>query len=351
MPPMTTELVSSRYAVDDLAAAIDLCFEKGWTDGLPVVPPTEARVRAMLDAAALAPDKEIGFITNRQVAVTAEKVAINAVMAGCKPEYMPVVVAAVEGVADPRWSYHGPATSTGGAGVLMIVNGPIARRLDFNSGDNLFGPGWRANATVGRALRLVMRNVIGTLPGRLDRGTLGHPGKYTYTIAENEVDSPWPALHVERGFRADQSTVTVMAAESPHQFYNQLSSTAAGILTTLCDDMRISGNVMGQPNYVVVIAGEHMRTIAADGWSKADIRKHVFEHTQNSLAHLKRTGRLAGAVTAADETTLRPMLASPEDILVVAAGGRAGSFSAYIPGWASRRTSEAVTKLIKERSA
>ncbi len=351
MPRMTTELASKRFAVDDLAQAIDLCFEKGWTDGLPVVPPTEARVAAMLDGAGLTPDKEIGFITNRQVAVTAEKVAINAVMAGCKPEYMPVVVAAVEGIADPRWSYHGPATSTGGAGVLMIVNGPIARRLDFNSGDNLFGPGWRANATVGRAVRLVMRNVIGTLPGQLDRGTLGHPGKYTYVIAENEAESPWLPLHVERGFRAEDSTVTVMAAEAPHQFYNQLSSTAEGILTTLCDDMRISGNATGQPNYVLVLAGEHMRTIADSGFSKADIRKYVFEHTQNSVAHLKRTERVSGAVTPADETTLRPLLATPEDLLVVAAGGRAGAFSAYIPGWASRRTSEAVTKLINERRA
>ncbi len=351
MPAMTTELVSNRHAVDDLAAAIDLCFDKGWTDGLPVVPPTEVRVRAMLEAAELAPDKEVAFITNRQVAVTAEKIAINAVMAGCKPAYMPVVVAAVEGLGDPRWGYHGPATSTGGAGVLMIVNGPIARALEFNSGDNLFGPGWRANATVGRAVRLVMRNVIGTLPGALDRGTLGHPGKYTYVIAENEAESPWPSLSVERGFRPEQSTVTVMAAESPHQFYNQLSSTAAGILTTLCDDMRISGNVINQPNYALVIAGEHMRTIAADGWSKADIRAYVFEHTQNSAAHLKRTERMAGAVKPEDETAMRSLLASPDDLLVVAAGGRAGAFSAYIPGWASRRTSEAVTKPIQERRA
>src|SRR5262245_29543103 len=163
---MTTQLKSQRHAVADLGEAIDLAYEKGWTDGLPVVPPTEARVRAMLEAARLAPDQQVAYITNRQVAVTAEKVAINAVMAGCRPEYMPVVVAAVEGIADPRWGYHGPATSTGGAGVLMVVNGPLARSLDFNAGDNLFGPGWRANATVGRALRLVMRNVIGTLPGR-----------------------------------------------------------------------------------------------------------------------------------------------------------------------------------------
>ncbi len=351
MPAMATPLMSARHAVSDLAQAMEFCFEKGWADGLPVVPPTEPAVRAMLAAASLEPDQQIAFITNRQVAVTAEKVAINAVMAGCRPAFMPVVVAAIEGIGDPRWSYHGPGTSTAGAAVLMIVNGPVARALDFNCGDNLFGPGWRANATVGRAVRLVMRNVIGSLPGTLDRGTLGHPGKLSYVIAENETDSPWTPLHVERGFKAEQSTVTVMAAEAPHQFYNQLSSTAAGLLTTCCDDMRISGNVVGQPQYALVLAGEHMRTIAAEGWTKADIRKFVFEHTRNSVAHLKRTERLAGPVAPGDETTLRPLVASPEDILVVAAGGRAGAFSAYIPGWGSRKASEAVTTLIKDRRA
>ena len=345
---MTTQLQSARYRADDLGDAIELCFEKGWTDGLPVVPPTESRVRAMLDAVGLEPQHQLAFITNRQVAVTAEKVAINAVMAGCRPEYMPVVVAAVEGIADPRWGYHGPATSTGGAGVLMIVNGPIGRALEFNSGDNLFGPGWRANATVGRAVRLVMRNVIGTLPGKLDRGTLGHPGKYSYVIAENETESPWTPLHVERGCRPEQSAVTVMAALAPHQFYNQLSSTAAGILTTLCDTMRNPG-MAGQPNYCVVLAGEHMRTIAADGWSKADIRAFVFENSKSSIAHFKRTGRAPGPVKPEDESTMRPIVMTPEDILVVAAGGRAGSFSCYIPGWATRTSSQAVTVPIKDR--
>jgi hypothetical protein len=189
--------------------------------------------------------------------------------------------------------------------------------------------------------------VCGSIPGALDRGTLGHPGKISYVIAENEQDSPWTPLHVERGFAPTQSTVTVMAAESPHQFYNQLSATAEGVLTTLADAMRISGNVMGQPNYALVIAGEHMRTIASSGWQKADIRKFVFEHTQNSHEHLKRTHRMSGDLLPGDETRMRQLVASADDILVVAAGGRAGSFSAFIPGWSSRRTSEAVTKEIR----
>jgi hypothetical protein len=347
---MPTQLTSKRYAVEDPNHAIEFCFQQGWTDGLPVVPPTEPAVRAMLDALGLEPDKEVCFITNRQVAVSAEKIAVNAVMAGCLPEHMPVVVAAIEALADPKWGYHGPAASTGGAAPLMIINGPIATRLSFNSGDNLFGPGWRSNATTGRAVRLVMRNVIGTLPGALDRGTVGHPGKYSYVIAENEAESPWTPLHVQRGFKAEESTVTVLAAEGPHQFYNQLSSTAKGVLTSLCDDMKHHGATNSQPQYVVVLAGEHMRTIANDGWSKADIQKFVYENTQNSVAHIKRVERLAGAITSQDEATMRPLVASPEDVLVVAAGGRAGAFSCYIPAWAGgKKSSQGVTKLIQDR--
>jgi len=340
-------LTSRRHRAADEGEAIELCFARGWTDGLPVVPPTPDRVELMLRAVRLDPAHEITYIAHRAVSVTAEKVAINAVMAGCRPEYMPVVVAAVEGIGDPRWSYHGPGTSTAGAGVLLIVNGPVTRQLDINAGDNLFGPGWRANLTIGRAVRLVMRNVCGSMPGALDRGTLGHPGKLSYVIAENEAESPWPPLHVERGFRPEQSAVTVLAAAAPRQFYNQLSNTAEGVLTTLADDMRASGNLMGQPNFVVVLAGEHMRTIAASGWNKAMIREFLFEHTGNSHAHLKRTQQMAGAVQPDDETRLRPLVESPDDILVLAAGGRAGAFSCYIPGWGGKRSSQAVTKEVK----
>src|SRR5437870_2654449 len=331
---MAVELTSKRYRVEDLDA-VEFCYQQGWTDGLPVIPPTPDRVTAMLAAARLDPKQELAFITHRSVSITAEKVAINAVMAGCRPEYMAVVVAAVAGIGDPAWSYHGPGTSTGGAAVLVIINGPITRELDINSGDNLFGPGWRANLTIGRALRLVMRNVCGSLPGLLDRGTLGHPGKLSYVIAE----SPWTPLHVERGFRPDQSTVTVMAAESPHQFYNQLSPDAEGVLTTLADSMKHSGGAGRQPQYVVTLAGEHMRTIAGSGWGKKEVRQFLFENTQNTLAHLKRTHRIPGAIQPGDDTKLRPIVAEPDDILIVAAGGRAGSFSSFIPGWGSGRSS------------
>src|SRR5262245_40404084 len=149
------ELKARRHTAQDIGGAIDLCYTNGWTDGLPVVPPTADRVSAMLDAAKIDPQHQLAFIENRQVSVTAEKVAINAVMAGCRAEYMPVIVAAVEALADPKYGYHGPATSTGGSAVFMLVNGPIAKELDINSGDNMFGPGWPANATIRRAIRLV----------------------------------------------------------------------------------------------------------------------------------------------------------------------------------------------------
>lgn len=342
-----SEMKSGQFEVSDTVEAIEFYYTKGWTDGLPVIPPTEEAVQAMLQAAGLPPDHEITFIEHRRVSVTAEKAAINAVMAGCKPEYMPVIVAAIEGIGDSRYNYHGPSTSTGGSAVFLLVNGPIAKALDINHGDNLFGPGWRANATIGRAVRLVMRNVIGTLPGQLDRSTLGHGGKYSFCISEDEAKSPWPPVHVERGFAPEQSTATVFAALGPHQIYNQLSNTPEGILDTLCAHMRISAGSGRQPQYVLVISGEHRNVMAKQGWSKADIKRYCFEHSQTSAAELKRINLRPGNVTPEDEPLMLPLVEAPEDFIVVAAGGSAGAFSAYIPGWGAKRVTECVTKEIR----
>lgn len=342
------QIKSRYYDVADPFDAMELCYAKGWTDGFPVVPPTEERIVAMLAAAGLEPDAQVAFIENRQVSVTAEKIAINAVLAGCKPEYMPVVVAAVEALGDPLYGYHGPATSTGGSAVLMIVNGPIARELDINCGNNLFGPGWRANATIGRAARLVMRNTMGTLPGTLDQSSLGHPGKYSYCIAENEAESPWPPLHVDRGYRREQNTVTIMAALGVHQISNGLSSTPEGLLTTLCAHMRISAGTMRQPQYALIFAGEHMVTIARSGWTRDDIKRYCFENSKISVAELKRSNIQDGAVIAADERTMVPLVESPDDFLVIMAGGRAGVQSAFIPGWGGKAGSQSVTREIRK---
>jgi hypothetical protein len=341
------ELKSRRYTVPDLGGAMELCYTNGWTDGLPVVPPTAERIEAMLEAGGLEPQHQLAFIENRQVSVTAEKVAINAVMAGCKAEYMPVVAAAVEALGDPLYGYHGPATSTGGSAVFMVVNGPIARELEINCGDNLFGPGCRANATIGRAVRLVMRNVIGTLPGELDRSSLGHAGKYTYCIAENEVDSPWPPFHTTRDFRPDQNAVTIFAALAPKQYSNGLSATPEGVLTTACAQMRISSGTGRQPQYALVFAGEHQATMKKAGWSREDVQRYCFEHSRSTVAELKRVNIMAGEPKPEDERTMYPLVEAPRDFLVIAAGGPAGVQSAIIPGWGSKAGSQSVTREIR----
>jgi hypothetical protein len=268
-------------------------------------------------------------------------------MAGCKSEYMPVVAAAVEALADPLFGYHGPATSTGGSAVFMLVNGPIARALDINNENNLFGPGWRANATIGRAVRLVMRNVIGTLPGELDRSSLGHAGKYTYCIAENEVDSPWPPFHTTRGFRADQNAVTIFAALAPHQFSNGLSATPEGVLTTACAQMRISAGTGRHPHYGLVIAGEHQAIMKKAGWSREDVQRYVYEHGKTLLAELKRINIKPGPIEPGDEQKMIPIVEFPTDLLVIAAGGKAGVQSCYIPGWGGKNGSQSVTREIR----
>jgi len=231
-------------------------FDKAWSDGFPMVTPTEERIRWMLGGTRRNPDEVVGEIPPALETATVRTVAIHALMAGCRPEYMPVVAAAVEALGDPLYGYHGPATSTGGSAVFMVVNGPIARELDINCENNLFGPGWRANATIGRAVRLVMRNVIGTLPGELDRSSLGHAGKYTFCIAENEAESPWPPFHTTRGFRPEQNAVTLFAAYAPHQYANRLSATPEGVLiarTTNPANAQFTGSAavhFGEPSVI-----------------------------------------------------------------------------------------------------
>ena len=242
------------------AELIELYFEKGWTDGLPVVPPSENAVNAMLEGGGLKGSDIVGEVSIRNTTITADKVAINAIMAGCRPDYMPVVVSAVKGICHPDFGYHGPATSTGGAAIAIIVNGPIAEKLGINARDNAFGPGFRANMTIGRAVRLLMMNAINTRPGGLDRSTLGNPGKISFCFAENEADSPWEPLHVERGYRTGESTTTVFACETAIQTYNQLSRSPESLLLGMADAISNMGsmNIVGHQDMVIVLAGEHM---------------------------------------------------------------------------------------------
>jgi len=324
----------------DPAELIEAYFARGWTDGLPVVPPTERAVGAMLAAAGLEADDVVGELPERGAVVTAGKLAINAVLAGCLPEYLPVVVAAVRGLCDPLFAYHGPASSTGGSAIVLVVNGPVARRLGINAGNNAFGQGVRANATIGRAVRLAMMNLLNTRPGLLDRATLGTPGKYTFCFAENEEEHPWQPLHVERGFLPGQSAVTLYASNSLCQVYNQLAATPEPLLLCLADALCNLGtpNLRGYNESMVVLAGEHAALLGRRGWSKRDVQAFLVRHARRTVADLKRAGRRPGALEAGDDRRWKHAFERPEDVLIVCAGGLAGSWSACLPGWGNRWT-------------
>jgi hypothetical protein len=340
-------LTSSPVETKDAFDAIELYYQKGWTDGLPIIPPTADRIQSMLNSVSMNPDAIIGSIPERGRAFTAEVAAINAVMAGCLPEYFPVVVSAISAISDPAFGLHGPTASTHGAAILMIVNGPISRTIGLNSGENLFGPGNRANATIGRAVRLVMINAGG---GReFDRSTLGNPGKYTYCIAEKE-DIDWDPLHVQRGFEKDMSTVTVFAAESPNQVSNHSALNAENILLTLSDRMSALGtfNMGGHTEMAIIICPEHYHTLKDQGWDKAKIREFLHQHAVRPLSDLKKGGFIEQPLKSEDEDVMVRAVHAPEDLLLIVAGGIAGRFSACIPGWANIKACHSVTKAIRD---
>ena len=339
-------LTADALSVPGWPEAVETYFDRGWSDGLPVVPATEDSVRACLDAAGLDPGTVVLTEPVRRRAVTAEKVAINAVLAGCRPEYMPVLLAALDAMADSAFTLHGAITSTGGSASLLIVNGPVRHALAFNSGTNVFGPGWRANATVGRAIRLITLNALGAQPGVLDRSTQGHPGKYAYCIAENEEESPWEPLHVTRGFARGASTVTVFAAEGPHNVLSHYGATADAIIVAIADSMAGLGS-FSRGESVVVLAPEHVAMLARDGWTKPRLREALYARARRTRADLKRGGKVAGAVMPDDETHWVHRGTSADDIHIVVAGGGAGGHSAFIPSWSRERNSLAVTREIR----
>ena len=258
-PPLS----SAVHDTTDAFAANELFQERGWTDGLPVVPPTEEGVRRFLAAARLAPDDVVGVEPVRRRRITAEKVAIAAVMAGGLPAYMPVLVAVVKALCDPVFGLHGSTASTGGSTPFIVVNGPIRGAIGMNATHNVLANGARANAAIGRTVRLLIINVLGGVPGQLDRSTLGHPGKFTFCVAEDEEDCPWVPLAEERGVPAGVSAVTVMAAESPHQIMNEWTRDPRELLDTYAAAIR--ANMLTYSiwpgNYAVVVPKQHRDVI------------------------------------------------------------------------------------------
>ena len=336
---------------DDLWAAQEFFEAKGWSDGLPIIPPTEERVARMLAAVKHAPQDVIGAVPPRWAPATVEKIAINAVMAGCKPEYMPTLIACVEALTEPKLNLYALQATTGGPAVMIIINGPIRRQLNVNGGANALGEGWRANATIGRFVRLIQRNVGGSYPGTTCKATLGWPGKYSICIGENEEASPWEPLHVERGFNADQSTVTAISADASIRASDLDSTKAVGILTNFAQRMEGPSG----PEAIMVICPEHAKIIAGDGFSKMDVKKFVWERAAYRMKDLpdetfyQRVKRRSDLKLTRDSVI--PVTDKPEDVLVVVAGGD-GSQSQYIHVWGQSTpeggSTRSVTKLIKD---
>jgi hypothetical protein len=335
--------LSSRiYDVEDFHAAQELYHANGWTDGLPVVPPTRAAVQACLDWAMMPPDQLIGVEPVRGVPISAEKLAVNAVMAGCLPMHFPVVLTAFAAMLRPEFLLHGATASTGGCAVLVIVNGPIRREIGASGGFNALGNSDRATAVIGRAIRLALINILEVRPGGIDRSTLGHPGKYSYCIAEDEEDTTWQPLHAARGLPGEVSAVTVMAAGAPRQLMNEWTTQPDEILETFAAEMRANMrhySIWGG-NYVLVIPKQLREHLQAAGWSKADIAAFIHRRARIRRSEWTEVGK--GAVVRDRGDSEYAALDAPEQLLVVAAGGPAGGFGAVIPPWLGHK-SRAVT--------
>jgi hypothetical protein len=345
----TETLQSSRYNLADTLDVNELYQQKGWTDGLPIVPPTEERVLEFLTAARLAPVDVIGTEAVRQRPITAEKVAINAVMAGCLPSYMPVVIAVLRAMCDPDFNLHGSTASTGGSAQFIVVNGPVRTALGMNATHNALGNASRANATIGRAIRLLLINVLGCIPGQLDRSTLGHPGKFTFCIAEDEEDSPWTPLAQERGVPVGASGVTVMACESSHQIMNEWTKDPEELAETFAAEIRhnMLTYSIWAGNYAIVIPKQIRELFVVAGWQKQDIREYIFRSARVVRRDWATVGKKNIVERGKGPEQEFIALRSPEDLLVVAAGGPAGGFGAVIPPWLGT-WSHAVTRSISD---
>jgi hypothetical protein len=336
---------------------VEALHARGVTDGLPVVPPTPELVAAFVAASGRQTGHLVAEVPPNYGRATIDKIAANAVMAGCRPEYMPVVIAAVEAVCDEAFDLHGVSATTNAPSPLVIVNGPLRRTLQVNCGAGVFGSGWRANATIGRALRLVCVNVGGAKPGGISMSTLAHPGRYTYCIGEHEEASPWESLAVEHGFRADESTVAVLAADAPLGVYDQRSRRAEDLLGTIAPSLGVVANhkMTHWGDTLLVLGPEHAQIVAGDGWDKADIRRFLYQRLQRPVHDLV-PGRNGGEglpehvlrkfSTPATDTTLIPKFRAPDNIKIIVAGGTAGRFSAVVPGWTFSKGSQLVFRRI-----
>jgi hypothetical protein len=337
----------------DEGEAIEYAYAQGWTDGLPVVPPTDARVAAMLAAADVDADRVLGAVPARRKVITAGVAAANAVLAGCRPEYFPLVLAALEAALDPAFNLNTVATSTGGAAICVIVSGPMAEAVGMNARHNVLGTGNRANATIGRAVRLVAGNALGAKTGKLDATSIGHPGKFTLCFAEDPPPAPWHPLRVQQGYALQDTTVTVIATEGPRQVANQLSERPEDVLLAFVAQMKTASSfIVGKGGQCIVMLGhEHALAVRQAGWSQARVRDFLFEHSRISPAELAaggihvEQGAQHDMATGADGriATFRAL----EDIVLLTAGGPGAGWSAYLPTWAPKMHSRYVVRRVR----
>ena len=343
----TKGLGSRKIEIPNQFAAVqDYYEEQGWTDGLPVVPATEESVREMLGAFGEDPSISLGIIQPRNANATLEKIAINAVMAGCRPEHFPVLVAAVKAIMQPEFNLAGCQATTGGAAPVVIVNGPIAEQLGINGDAGCFGPGHRANATIGRALRLVIRNVAGLIPGEMDKATLALPGRYSFCFSENEARSPWEPRHVELGLPVTGNMVTITAIRAVYPIMETTVSKGKSVLNTLVEATKGAGfanyyQIGTGAQMTLIVCPEHAEEMHADGLSKNDVRQFIFQNARMSIRNLTGLAHYGNRnwpswINEENPDTLVPMVSSPEDVEVFVAGGD-GRHSAWLAGWGVTR--------------
>jgi hypothetical protein len=342
----TTETELTEEGIRAARRAIEYCYEQGWTDGLPVVPPIQEFVDEFLATTDRDPDELLLTQPHLDRTCTVRHAAINAVMAGCRPEYFPVLLAALDAFQS-MGAGSGLLQSTTGQAPLLIVNGPIRERLGFNSTENIFGPGDRPNATVGRAMRLIIMNALGIRPHEFDQSTHGTPAKYSFCIAENEEESPWEPLHVEKGFPAEASTVTVQMARSDLHVEHRSTQVPEEILLTIADSMSYAGGIYEAPPYnrnsgsIVVMCPEHAQIIARGGWSKKDVKQFLWEHFGKTKRELRRFGKVIGLEDEPEDAFIHTSQ-SPDTILLVVSGAANAGVTTVCSNFAWRNGTAAV---------
>ena len=336
----TVEQTQRRTAsfISNVAEISDYYYDHGYTDGLPIIPPTVERVEQMVAGADRGASDELGPMPPSNAMTTVADVAACAVMAGCQPEYFPVVLAMVEAVLMPDFNLLGVQATTHSVAPMVVVNGPVARELSINSEEGCFGPGWKANSTIGRTLRLVLMNIGGAYPGITDKATFGTPAKYAFLFAENERDSPWDPWHVDQGFAADASTVTVVGGEAPHNINDHGARNAEELMLTVARTIANPGNNNSYQggNPAVIFGPEHAATLANDGWSKTDVQRYLFESARIPMEAFHQTNITRFAHTRpsffdpANPFDAVPLADRPEDFMILVAGG-VGKFSMFVP--------------------